>query len=82
MMQFNTILKNTAEWMMSSGPNADIVISSRIGLARNLKSLSFPGWVIEEDRLSVLSEVKPVVESLSEMQRAFSSDLTGLTAVK
>ena len=68
--------------MMSSGPNGDIVISSRIRLARNLKSLSFPGWAIEEDRLSVLNEVKPVVESLSEMKGAFSSDLTGLTAVK
>ena len=82
MMQFKTILKNPAEWMMSSGPNGDIVISSRIRLARNLKKLSFPGWAVKEDRSQVLNEVKPVVESLSEMKNAFSSDLTELTAVK
>jgi len=82
MMQFNTILKNPAEWMMSSGPNGEIVISSRVRLARNLKKISFPGWAIEEDRSLVLNQVKPVIESLTEMRGAFSSELTELTAVK
>ena len=82
MMQFKTILKNPAEWMMSSGPNGEIVISSRVRLARNLKNLSFPGWAIEEDRSLVLNQVKPVIESLTEMRGAFSSELTDLNAVK
>ena len=82
MMQFKTILKNPAEWMLSSGPHGEIVISSRVRLARNLRNISFPGWAVEEDRIEILNRVKPAVEELKEMNGAFSSDLSDLTAVK
>ncbi len=82
MMQFNTILKNPAEWMLSTGPCGEIVISSRVRLARNLAGLSFPGWADEEDRMLVLNSVKPAIEELSEMRGAFSSDLRDLSAIK
>jgi protein arginine kinase len=82
MKQFNTILKNPAEWMQSTGPYCEIVISSRIRLARNVSGASFPGWASEEDRLAVLESAKPAVEGLSEMRGAFSSDLRDLSATK
>ena len=82
MMQFNTILKNPAEWMLSTGPSGEIVISSRVRLARNLAGLSFPGWAAEEDRKLVLGSVQPAVEGLTEMRGAFSSDLSDLSAIK
>ena len=82
MMRFKTILKNPAEWMLSSGPHGEIVISSRVRLARNLRNMSFPGWAVEEDRIEILDRVKPAVEGLTEMEGAFSSDLSDLTAVK
>ena len=82
MMRFKTILKNPAEWMLSSGPHGEIVISSRVRLARNLRDISFPGWAVEEDRIQILNRVKPAVEGLTEMEGAFSSDLSDLTAVK
>ena len=82
MMQYNTILKHPAEWMQSAGPCGDIVISSRIRLARNLAGTAFPGWASEDDRLLVLNAIKPAVESLSEMRGAFSSDLRELSAIK
>ncbi|MEK6715567.1 MAG: protein arginine kinase [Candidatus Omnitrophota bacterium] len=43
-MQLNDLLKQTSEWLKSSGPNSEIVISSRIRLARNLDKVPFPHW--------------------------------------
>jgi len=82
MMQFKTILNNPAEWMLTSGPLGEIVISSRIRLARNLSGFSFPGWANEDDRMLVLNSVKPTVDTLSEMRGAFSSDLRNLTTIR
>jgi len=43
-MRINDLLNHTSEWLKSTGPNSDIVISSRIRLARNLDNLPFPHW--------------------------------------
>jgi len=45
----------TAEWLKSTGPNSDIVMSSRIRLARNLTKYSFPHWASEEQLESVIA---------------------------
>ena len=68
--------------MLTSGPLGEIVISSRIRLARNLSGFSFPGWANEDDRMLVLNSVKPTVDTLSEMRGAFSSDLRNLTTIR
>ena len=81
-MQFKTILNNPAEWMLTSGPLGEIVISSRIRLARNLSGFSFPGWATEDARMLVLDSVKPTVDTLSEMRGAFSSDLRNLSTIR
>ena len=41
-MKIDDLLSHTSEWLKGSGPNSDIVISSRIRLARNLSGISFP----------------------------------------
>ncbi|MCP4847448.1 MAG: protein arginine kinase [Verrucomicrobiaceae bacterium] len=81
-MQFKTILNNPAEWMLTAGPLGEIVISSRIRLARNLSGFSFPGWAAEDVRMLVLDSVKPTVDTLSEMRGAFSSDLRNLSTIR
>lgn len=43
-MQLNDLLKQTTEWLKGTGPDSDIVISSRIRLARNLDKVPFPHW--------------------------------------
>lgn len=43
-MKLNDLINHTSEWLKSTGPNSDIVISSRIRLARNLDNLPFPHW--------------------------------------
>ena len=33
-----------SKWMEGTGPEPEVVISSRVRLARNLKDLPFPSW--------------------------------------
>ena len=81
-MEFATLLKHPAEWMRTSGPQNDIVITSRVRLARNLDRHPFPGWAESDQRTDVMETVRPVIENLSEMERAFSEEMTNLSAIE
>ena len=55
-------------WLDASGENADIVLSTRIRLARNLEGFAFTSRARDGERLRVLSQVREAlqgVESLS-----------------
>jgi protein arginine kinase len=56
-MQLDYLLKHTSEWLKGIGPNADIVISSRIRLARNLDKLPFPHWANKKQGEQVLNNI-------------------------
>ncbi len=82
MMRFSTLIKNPATWMKGSGMHSDIVMTSRIRLARNLRGYSFPGWSQEKQRIELLQLAKPVVEALPEMQDGYSEDYSELSKIK
>jgi protein arginine kinase len=82
MMRFSTLVRQPAAWMLPDGPQGDIVISSRIRLARNLKEHAFPGWAEKNQRLQSLAELQPCVEGLPEMEGGFSADLSKLDQVQ
>ena len=48
-------------WYYEKGPESDVVISSRIRLARNFKQYPFPSKMSKEDREKVLEEVKNAI---------------------
>lgn len=52
-----------SEWMKGGGPESDIVISSRIRLARNLKDLPFPVLATNGHAQETLDRVKTVLKS-------------------
>ncbi len=47
----------TKQWYQHSGSEGDVVISTRIRLARNVKSLPFPGCMSSEQKEDVVSRV-------------------------
>jgi len=81
-MRFSTLLKKPAEWMRTTGPRSDIVITSRVRLARNLVDHPFPGFTDDVLRCEVMEQVRPVLEELPEMKDAFSEEMTKLTAIE
>lgn len=52
-----------SEWMKGSGPESDIVISSRIRLARNLQCLPFPILASDENSMETLNRIKVLLDS-------------------
>jgi len=82
MMKISTLLRKPPEWMQQEGPHHEIVLTSRIRLARNLTGASFPGWARKEDRVTLMEQIKPCVEALPEMKDGFSDDLGNLDAIR
>lgn len=82
MMKFTTLMRKPPEWMQHDGPHRDIVLTSRIRLARNLDGASFPGWARKEDRVALMQQLQPQVEALPEMKDCFSEDLGNLDAIR
>jgi protein arginine kinase len=80
-MKFSNMLSTAGEWLRGEGPHRQIVISSRVRLARNLRNRPFPGWAKKAERTSILELVRSHVEELPEMQEAFSESLQDLTAL-
>ncbi|MGI9952855.1 protein arginine kinase [Moorellaceae bacterium AZ2] len=59
-----------SKWMEGSGPHADIIISSRIRLARNLKGIPFPPFMDERQAGKVVQMVGRAVRSPAVEQTA------------
>ncbi|MDD5155744.1 MAG: protein arginine kinase [Candidatus Omnitrophica bacterium] len=53
-MKLDDLLNHTSEWLRGTGPNSDIVISSRIRLARNLEKFAFPHWADQKEGEEIL----------------------------
>lgn len=80
-MQLNDLLKHTSEWLKGSGPNSDIVISSRIRLARNLAKVPFPHWANKKQSQEVLDTVKGAALRVDQLKNTTAFELMGLDAV-
>ena len=66
-----------AKWFVSDGDSADVVLSTRIRLARNLKNIPFPGKMTSDDATKVISLVE---NALEEMNYTFTKlDLTSMS---
>lgn len=59
-MNLNDLINHTSEWLKGTGPHSDIVISSRIRLARNLEKFPFPHWANKKQAEEVLIEIEEV----------------------
>lgn len=55
-------------WLDASGDNADIVISTRIRLARNVAGYPFTGRARDGERLRILASVREAVTGAPDMQ--------------
>jgi protein arginine kinase len=52
-MEFNDLMRSCGEWLRGEGPESDIVVSSRIRLARNLADFPFISRATPQDRTRI-----------------------------
>ena len=78
-MTLNELVQQTGEWLRGSGPRADIVMSSRIRLARNLEGVSFPQWAPKPQRTEVRTRVTEAVQACKFLKGSLILEMRGLS---
>ena len=73
-MKLEQLAKSSGEWLRASGPESDIVVSSRIRLARNLAEFPFISRAAEADRAAIAGAVREHIDSLHAAGK-FTSDI-------
>ena len=78
-MLFDDLLNNPAKWMVESRDEHDIVLTSRIRLARNLTATPFPGWATRQQREETLKLTSGEARQIPVMKGGYYAELSGLT---
>lgn len=65
-MHLDDLASSSGEWLKGTGPESDIVISSRIRLARNLADFPFISRTTETDREEIEKTLRTHISSLQE----------------
>ena len=80
-MELDDLTRNSGEWLRGSGPESDIVISSRIRLARNLADYPFITRASENDRTEIEQSLHGCILGIQEKSRMLYVDVEELTGV-
>lgn len=66
-------------WLEASGPHSDIVLSTRLRLARNLQGHAFSLRLRDAERIQIYERVRQAAEQHSDLKGGISFDLSGLS---
>ena len=80
-MQIEDLARQRGEWLRGAGPEADIVISSRIRLARNLAEFPFISRATEQDRTRIEKSLHECILSLDDGDKMLYLDVEQLAAI-
>lgn len=64
-MNIDNLINNTGEWLKGTGPNANIVMSSRIRMARNLAKRPFPNKATKKNLTEILELVEGAMHQIN-----------------
>lgn len=78
-VKLEELAARSGEWLRGSGPDGDIVVSSRIRLARNLADYPFIRRCAPSDRTSIAKAVRTQVEAMPSEFQANYLDLERLS---
>jgi protein arginine kinase len=81
MVKLDELARQCGEWLRGSGPESDIVISSRIRLARNLAEFPFIRKCTEQDRAQIERTLRELIQSISEWSNSTYIDVSQLDEV-
>jgi protein arginine kinase len=74
-MSLDDLANTSGEWLRGTGPESDIVISSRIRLARNLADYPFVSRATESDRSGIEQLLRDRIDALKKEEQVPSESL-------
>ena len=80
-MDLATLAQQCGEWLRGSGPESDIVISSRIRLARNFSDFPFIRKCSPQDRSTIEQRLRDTIDSISQWSNVSYIDVDALNDV-
>lgn len=80
-MILDDLIKHNSEWLKGTGPNSEIVISSRIRLARNLEKYPFPHWASKKQSQEVLEKTQEAASKVDLLKKTIFLKLADLDVV-
>ena len=69
------------QWLDGSGRHADVVLSTRVRLARNLQAHAFPARLAPEDRRAIWSRMQEAADATELLREGASIELSAVPAV-
>jgi protein arginine kinase len=80
-LSLSDMARTSGEWLRGDGPESDIVISSRVRLARNLTGFPFITRMSADARIQVVQMVRRLLRTTPEQQKMHFLDVEGLSAL-
>jgi protein arginine kinase len=80
-VELDDLTRNRGEWLRGSGPESDIVISSRIRLARNLADYPFISRATEQDRARIEKSLRDCILHSDEAAQLLYLDVDQLAGL-
>lgn len=80
-MEFNDLAQQSSAWLRGIGPESDIVISTRIRLARNLAEFPFIRRCTDHDRAAIENTLHRRIAELGDLKDALYVDVNSLESV-
>ena len=80
-VNLDDLTRNCGEWLRGSGPESDIVISSRIRLARNLAEYPFVSRASEQDLAQIEKGLREALQGIEDPKNLLYLDMQELTGI-
>ncbi len=80
-MCLEDLLYKESEWLKGTGPKSDIVISSRVRLARNINGFRFFNWAKQKEKEDILNTIKDTIEKSKFLKKALFLKMKDLTEI-
>src|SRR2546422_8693177 len=68
-MNLDNLTRTSGEWLRGTGPDSDIVISSRIRLARNLADFPFSGRASSQEKAEIAATLRAGIKDTPRTRR-------------
>ena len=80
-MTLDDLLNNTGEWIRCTGPVCDIVMSSRVRLARNLADYPFSHWASKKEQESIMDTARKGIFSIKKLKDSLCVEIGKLDPI-